>query len=170
MALIGLRLIAIYLIAQGISNIPSVYMLLSSYNQQMDNATTLYGSVTVAIFSPMLVGVLLWFISPKISNHLTPSINDELNNNKIIDIQELQTTAIILIGVYLLASTLPYVISINYQLFTNMDKVDSANTFNLSILFNALSVNIKLLLAILLIIGSNSINSFIMKIRTSGTN
>ena len=170
MALIGLRLIAIYLIAQGITSMPNIYLLLSTYSQESSGTNIVYVSIILAILSPLLIGILLWVISPKICNYLIPENKDTSSVNRNIDIKELQITAIVLIGVYLSATTIPYAFSVNYQLFSNMVEVNGAKTCNLSILYNAISVNVKLLVAVLLIIGSTTINNIIVKIRTSGTN
>ncbi len=55
-ALIGIRIVAIYLIAIGISSIPDVYLFVTTYDPDGEYTAIIYGSVLTAIFSPAIVG------------------------------------------------------------------------------------------------------------------
>ena len=168
-ALIGIRLVSIYLIAQGISSVPDIYLFVTTYDPESAYSAVIYGSVLSAIFTPLIIGVLLWFLAPKLTRYLI-SNNDTSNTNQTSNINQLQSSVIVLIGVFLLANNIPAAIAINYQLFAQTVEINDNDTLNLAILSNAIAINLKLLLALFLVMGSNLILRLIEKIRTLGTN
>jgi len=168
-ALIGIRIVAIYLIAQGISSIPGVYLFISTYDPEGSYNTILYGSVLIAIFSPIIIGIALWFSAPKLSNYFI-STHPTSENNPELNVSQLQSAVIVLIGVYLIAVSIPALFSVYYQLINMTPEVNGSKTINISILSNAISVTIKLLFGVALILGSNFIVRGISKLRTIGIN
>ena len=167
MALIGIRIVAVYLIAQGISNTSEVLIFLSTYDPEGKVTAVVYTSVVAAIFSPLIIGVFLWFIAPKISKniireHSTTTPNETLNTNQF------QSIALILIGVYLVAINLPHSISTIYQLFTLQVVINGELTFNDSVISNAIASNLKVIFGVILMLGSEVILKVISNIRGYG--
>ena len=168
-AQVGIRLVAIYLIAIGISSIPDVYLFVSTYDPDGEYTAIIYGSVFLAIFSPGIVGILLWFIAPRLSSYVISSQSAPTDNNQL-NINQLQSAVIVLIGVYLIAVYTPSAISISYQYFSNTIEVNGVDTYRIELLPNVISANLKVIFGIALILGSNLIVRGIVKIRTMGTN
>ena len=168
-AQIGIRIVSIYLIAQGISNIPDVYLFFTTYDPEGEYTAVIYGSVFTAIFSPAIIGCLLWFVAPKLSRHLISS-QPTSENNQALNINQFQSTVIVLIGVYIISISIPAALSINYHLYAGTIEVNGDNTLNSAILANAIAANLKLLFGVSLLFGSKLIVRGITKIRTIGTN
>lgn len=166
---IGIRLIALYLVAQGISAIPDAHLFLTAYEPTGRFEIFSYGSVLTAIFSPAIVGILSWLSAPKLSKYII-STNPPSGDNQELNIAQFQTIAVTLVGIYLLASSLPYVISIHYQLYHNTIEINGESTLNLSILASAIAADLKALFGIALLLGSNQISRLISKLRNIGTN
>ena len=170
-AIIGTRLVALYLIAQGISSIPNVYLFITTYNPADPGepyALAVYATVLTAIFSPAITGFLLWLVAPRLGKYFTSSPPAPATQTDI-NLDQFQSAVIVLIGVYMLAANIPAAISVNYQLFTNTIEINGKTSFKLSILSNAISVNLHLLVGCILIAGSNFILRGINKLRNIGT-
>jgi len=165
----GIRLVAIYLIAIGISSIPDVYLFVSTYDPDGEYTAVIYGSVLAAILSPAIIGFLLWLIAPRLSGYVISS-HPTSPENTVLNVNQLQSSVVVLIGVYLIAVHTPSAISISYQFFNNTIEVNGVDTYKMSLLPNVISANLKVIFGIVLLIGSNFIVRGITKIRTMGTN
>ncbi len=169
LAQIGIRIVAIYLIAVGVSSIPDVYLFVSTYDPDGEYTTFIYASVFAAILSPAIVGLLLWFAAPKLSSYVI-SIHPTSEENTALNINQMQSTVMVLIGVYLLAIYTPSAIAMCYQFFSTTVEVNGVEAYKTSLLPSVITANLKVILGIALIIGSNQIVRGIAKIRTIGTN
>jgi len=167
-SLIGLKLIAIYLVAQGVSSLPNIYLFLSTYDASEGYTLLTYGSVIISIFSPIIVGILVWYSASKLSSYISKSTTGAIKPPSP-DLYQYQVIAITLIGLYLFASALPYAISINYQLLIYQDTVNDQAVFNRSLLANAISINLKALFGAVLIIGSRKLSALFSWLRQAGT-
>jgi len=167
-SLIGIKLIAIYLIAQGITTLPNIYLLLTTFAPTNEFALLTYGSVILSIISPIIIGILVWYSASKLSGYISNNAT-EVKVTTSSDAHQYQVIAITLIGLYLFAYTLPYAISINYQLFFHQDTVNDQPVFNKTMLVNAITINLKVLFGLVLIIGSHRLSAFVSWLRQAGT-
>ena len=168
-AQIGIRLVAIYLIAQGISAIYSAYMVFSSFNPLSEEPTYMLSALLLAVISPGAIGIVLWYLAPRLSKYFISGSPTDSKSDIQFDFGQLQSIVIVLMGVYILANNIPNAISVTYYLFTNKIEVNGVETFDTKTLISVFTVNLKLFLGIALIIGSNAITRFTTKLRTIGT-
>jgi len=163
---IGLRLLAVYLVVQSISNVPSAFAALSTIASMQDIDSFLSVSFIGALFVPLVFGVILWFIAPKLSSYLISN----KDKKETISTHQLQTSALSIIGVYLLAVTIPPAISVNYLLLQGAEAINDYNKTLSDIVINAITIDLKIVFALILVFGSNSISRAISNLRTIGTN
>ena len=95
-ALIGTRLVAIYLVAQGITSVYSAYMIASGFNAFDGTLPNAY--IITAVMSPGIIGVMLWFLAPALAKHFIPSQVTDASANQS-NYKQLQSFAIALVGV-----------------------------------------------------------------------
>lgn len=169
-AQIGIRLVAIYLIAQGLSVISNAYMVVSSYNQFSDDSMFVLLAMILAVLSPVIIGFILWLLAPKLSRYFLSEPSSTNEEKTVMDLSRIQSMVIALVGVYIVADNIPYSISTTYFLFTNTIEVNGEDTLNPTNLASALSVSLKLLLGVALIVGSKALSNTVDKLRSAGTN
>lgn len=169
-AQVGIRLVAIYLIAQGLSAIYSAYMVMSSFIQYSDEQSFIFLAMLFAVLSPGIIGILLWFIAPKLSGYFLSETNVTTETQTKHELSNIQSMVMVLIGVYIVAVNIPNAVSVTYYLFTNTVEVNGVDAFDTKTLISAISNNLKLLLGVTLIVGSNLITNLIARLRTMGTN
>ena len=163
---IGLRLLAIYLVIQSIGNIPGAYATLSTISSMQEIDIFLSVSFISTLIVPLVFGVILWFITPRLSSFLI----SEKSDKEAFSIHQLQSSALSIIGVYLLAVTIPPAISVNYLLLQGSEVINNYNKSLSDIVINAITIDLKIVFALILVIGSNSISKAISNLRTTGTN
>jgi len=167
LSLLGIRIVSIYLIAQGISNIPNMHLIVSAYAPDDNYGIVVLGSILTAILSPLIIGMVLWFIAPKICKYIIDS-NQTSETNIPLNVNQFQSTVLILIGVYIIATKLPFSISLTYQLFTDTIEINGIQSFKDQLLYNTISINMQSALGLLLLFSSNNISILLSKIRTFG--
>ena len=163
---IGLRLLTIYLVIQSIGNIPGAYATLSTISSMQEIDIFLSVSFISTLIVPLVFGVILWFITPRLSSFLI----SEKSDKEAFSIHQLQSSALSIIGVYLLAVTIPPAISVNYLLLQGSEVINNYNKSLSDIVINAITIDLKIVFALILVIGSNSISKAISNLRTTGTN
>ncbi len=111
-AVIGLRLISIYLIVTGINAIVGLSAALTVMEQELNNSIPYLQLLSVVI--PFISGVIIWLISVPISKHI---VNIPKPDTIAINDTNLVSAGTFLIGLYLVFSTIPtlYVVLIAYK-------------------------------------------------------
>ena len=168
LSLIALRVIAIYLIAQSISAIPSAYTTLTMMSSFGSGESAIGLALISTLVTPLTIGVILWIFAPRLSKHLAPS-NEISNEKNELTTKQFQTTAMLLIGVYLLAINIPQALSINYLLLQSDEFLSGFNKNKSEIILSAIVINLKIILALLLTFKTKSLVTSLNKIRTIGT-
>ena len=169
MAQVGIRLVAIYLIAIGISRIPQLHQLVTTYDPIGDYTRVLIATLVSAILSPAIIGGVLWLVAPKLSTYVITSYPTS-SKNSMLNINQFQSSVVVLIGVYLLANYIPTAVSTSYQFFYSTIEVNGKETYQMIFLPRVMADNLKVVFGIILIIGSKLIVRGITKIRTMGSN
>jgi len=129
-AIIGLRIVSIYLIVIGINAIAGMSAFLTVMEPGLKESYSSLQLLSVAI--PFLTGVILWLISVPISKYVANHASSDL-----ISINEINLVAAgtFLIGLYLVFSTIPtlYAVLLQYrELEYAMDKTQVVNAIRLS--------------------------------------
>lgn len=169
LAQIGVRLVALYLIAQGITSLPNLYFYFPGMQHAESFSSFIYAVAFISILSPVVIGVLLWVIAPLVSNSLTsPFQGAELNNT--FNDNQLQTSAIFLIGIYLLTISIPDLVAAIYQ-YSKLAELESLrDSAKTSIQASLLTATIELVLGVLLVVGANAITRWVSRLRNLGLN
>lgn len=103
LSLIGIRLIAIYLIASGIIQLTYLPLIFSDTNQDY-----LMQSVYVlAIISPFMVGIIMYAFSRPFSKLVSGSPVSAQNAQNLSNIEQLQGVAFAITGLLIIAIRLP---------------------------------------------------------------
>ena len=167
-SLIGIKLIAIYLIAQGITTIPNIYLFINTFAPTDEYNLYTYASVIVSITTPIIVGIFVWFSAPRLSGYISSSI-PTVEAATPPGAHQYQAIGIMLIGLYLFANTLPHAISIIYQLLFHQNIVNDQPVIDKQMLINAITINLKVLIGLVLILGSRKLSALFTWLRHAGT-
>jgi hypothetical protein len=107
---IGIRLLAVYMIATGIMIIPSLVEV--AFQEARGVTVTADRSFyLVAIFSPFVFGLVLWFLAPYAAKWMVFEDKDAIASGPI-DTAALQRAAFSVLGVYLVVMNFPVVVEV----------------------------------------------------------
>jgi len=166
LSLIGIRLVSIFLIAQLLTNIPFIYLTLSTYASMQSEEPIVSISFIASLGVPFVFAIILWVLAPKFSVYLT---NINIAEKASLNASNFQSPVLALIGVYLLVANIPQAITINYLLLQSKEEIAAFNQ-SLNVLYqNAFALNLKLLFGLILLLGSKSLVKLLHKLRTIGT-
>lgn len=143
------RAIAIYLMAQGIMQIPSIVTVFSYAEQE---ASKILIFLVLAVLFPLITGIVLWGVSGKLSRFIVGNATDEVGSSTI-DSAHIQAVAISTIGLIVVLLTLPQLVSQGIQLFGNSNIVDGERIFNLNTISYFVATTVKVFFALSLVIG-----------------
>jgi len=166
LSLIGIRLVSIYLIAQVFTNIPLVYLTLSTYASIQAEEPIVSVSFISTLGLPFVIGIMLWLAAPKLSKYL---INLNTDESTSLNASNFQSPVLALIGVYLLVENIPSALTINYLLLQTEEEIIRFNQSIEVLSKSAIAVNLKLIFGLILLFGSKSVAKIIHKFRTIGT-
>jgi hypothetical protein len=109
LATLGLRLMAVYLIAAGITDLPiylgAVYDAVAPHSSLSAN----WGFYLMGVLSPFVIGAALWFLAPSIGKRVMGKAGDTTVSGSV-DASNLQTAAFSVLGVYFVIQSLPILI------------------------------------------------------------
>ena len=101
LATIGLRLISVYLIINSLIAAGGIGLLLTMMESGSDNADALVLAQAISIALPTIVGILLWWLTPKIGKLISKGVSAETptaNDGALV------SAGTFLIGLYLFIS------------------------------------------------------------------
>ena len=105
----GLRLLAVYLIATGLIDIP-VYLGFI-YDEVLPNssASANWNFYLAGFLSPFVVGAILWFLAPHIAKWAVGK-TENIAVSERVDVMSLQTAAFSVLGIFIVIQNLPTLI------------------------------------------------------------
>jgi len=162
LALIGIRIVSLYLIASSLTNAISV---LGGFAASGFDSINLEAGLYIAIVvSPIIIGILLWALSAQLARFVTAQNTVDIPYTSTGHIEE----GSFLIGVYLIATHIPNLsISIfNYKKVSNIGGGWEVATAEYAIWENAIFI----IMGCLLVTGSRMIKIAFNKLRTFGQN
>lgn len=114
---IAVRVVAIYVIAQGIMYLPSIHsvMLYGSNRTGVDESA--FSLIIAAIFGPMIVGLVLWAAAPTISKWIVVGAEEDAAEQAPFTLRQLQAVVISTAGLVIVFLSLPGFISLLFQAF-----------------------------------------------------
>ncbi|HEX5313978.1 MAG TPA: hypothetical protein VFX38_03595 [Gammaproteobacteria bacterium] len=167
LALIGVRLLAIWLIVLGISALPDIQLTwqaaIASHHPSQAWITFGYAMVMLAIVVPLILGVCLWALGPWLARRITPAEEDAPPDATA---PVLVQGAIAIAGLVLAVTTLPGLI---FAIVTVVREAaqplgireQTWTTFGYRM--------ILILLALGLVVGARRLRDWIFRLRTMGT-
>lgn len=104
-SILAIRIIAIYIIVQGILVLPAITQIFSSISSRTFSVFERFflGS---SILAPLLIGIVCLFFSRKIGSWLSPGKSSDEAANKV-DLNELQSVAFSILGILAIVNSLP---------------------------------------------------------------
>jgi len=165
-AKIAIKLVAVYLMAQGIMQVPSIVTLFQFSTTPMDENVQVVFVLVSAIFMPLIAGIVLWVISNWLSRRIVAGVpQDESANNSLPDIQ---AVAISTVGLIVVVLSLPQLISLAVQLFGHTSILNDEKIFSTAILSSFVASCVKVVLGLALVLGASGWVRLLYKIRGLG--
>lgn len=169
LALIGIRLLTIYLVLRLISLLPS-WLMTSSMIVNQSHFSYPFTFKFLAFFLPLfslLIPILLWVLSAKCALFLireqTPTNDTSTKENR----DDLQAILFRVIGIFVLIITIPELITWIYIYYSIYLK--SMNFFGSSpAASNLIQILLKILLSIILLFTAKGLSEFFYKLRYMG--
>lgn len=156
LALIGLRVVAVYLAVLGLGGIASLGNLLLS-----NPMTTPYGSVflgALAMLTPAAIAVLLWAFAPRLAVMATRECSEQ-NVEGRLTVHDLTSCGLIVVGAFLFASACPRLVA--QLLILGSEEYNMAASW-------IVSEGLTCVLAIALMVGAKPIAHAALKLRGAG--
>lgn len=161
LSLLGVRLIAVYLIVQGLTVLPQFWTMTRFANHAHQNPAV-FAIGAVMTLAPMVVGVLLWSVAPWLGNWIAPSSPAE---PLTATAGELVQGGIGVVGLTIATTAIPGIIeNIGWA-------VSSAQDGNLVLLQYCLGIGRGVALVILgicLVAGAKRLKTWIFHLREMG--
>lgn len=155
------KILSIFLIIQGISAIANV---LTYYCTSPNIENKYAGNIFFPFIFYILLGILLWIFSNKLSAIMTKKENSyDSNENSKISSNDIQRISFSVLGLFFLVNSIPPIISG----LTNFYSVPQFNS-SIRLLPNVAGSVIQFVLGLLIFIGSQGLVNFLKAIRTAG--
>lgn len=159
---IALKILAIYFIIQGINAIATVvtYRAISTTSKITYAVNT---SLPLVFF--IVLGIILWIFSNKFSGIIVRDEGQlEITNDSIINATELQTVLFSVIGLVLIGSSLPQIITMLMSMYQVIDIPDGP----IRVLPYLTGEITKLILGLVIFLGSQKLVVILKSIRNVG--
>lgn len=175
-ALIGVRLLAIYLFLQILSSLPGWVMALSMLFRHSVDSSFSHSFVFqfMGIVLPLLivcVPILMWVFSAAIAGIIIKAPETNASDNKIqsADLVHIQSILFCAIGVFIFATTMPECIAWLYSFFRDyILSIQYAHSTWASVPVFILIV-LKIIMSLVLIFSAKNLSIFISKLRYAGS-
>lgn len=105
---IGIRLVAVYLMATGMMAIPAWAELVFQHPQS-DTTNLSRGLYLSGVLAPFAFGVIIWFLGPLVAKWMLPADQTEGTS---FDVDTLQRAAFAVLGVYLVVMNFPVLVGL----------------------------------------------------------
>ena len=168
LATIAIKVVAIYLISQGIVQVPGVVAVLQYQSLPVDSTDEMLAIYLAAILSPLLFGWILWFLAPTLSRVIVKKT--DCSQDIELTTGHIQSISIATVGFILVIMSIPPLIGTSTQLFGSMDIVNDERVFNINLLSYVLAALTKIILGLGLILGATGWARLLNKIRGLGLN
>lgn len=165
---IALRLLAVYLIARGISVLPDVYAIPIQFGDKSSLGFNPYFLFIIPICALLIAGIVLWAMAPLISDWMvgTSVVSTQMS---LANVEEIQRVAIGTAGLIIAIIAIPQVVSWLIRTVEDLYLLKTQQiifgSHNWAYLVAAL---LQLLLGLLLIFGTRSLARLLRRAREFG--
>jgi len=129
---IAIKVIAVYLMARGISETPGIATFYQFSTSTINENNQFFLVMVGAIITPLIVGIVLWLLSNKIARAI---VHDDVSNIEDFSstAAQVQVVAIATIGLILLVLTLPRFVGLSIQLLEDINNIGGRGEFSINI-------------------------------------
>lgn len=179
LAFILLRTLSIYIFIQAIMNLSHIinYSIISNlgtfknagYETNISVLSLLLTSIAPFLIL-LIIAIILWIFTSQITKYLLPEDLNNDENEKKINLEELQYIAFSIIGVLILSSALPQL----FNLVPNIIKMNDigsslvTSSYKTEVIFAIIEKAVRVLIGLFLIFGSKGLVGLLKKIRGLG--
>jgi hypothetical protein len=174
-ALIGVKLLAIYIALQAINNLPNGVIMLPMMfaHPASDNISAPFLLKLVAgffVFFPLLASILLWILSGKMAQFITnsPEKISEKNEMQNIDIQAIQAMALCVIGVFVLVTAVPELVAWIYAFIYSFIKTSEFSPSRWPSTTKLIATLLQIIFGLALIFTAKNLSALLYKLRYAG--
>lgn len=164
-AFLACRIIGVYILTKWLGALCSSVVSLSYLPP--DTSTILNGVVSMAF--PVVIGVLVWIFSDKLSGFMVKSKEgqDAEMMSVTFDLETVQIMALAITGVILIVNAVPSLIS-TLTVYAVSPGPNVNQVWLGQILSRLVDSSVRIILGLWLVLGSKGLVNYIKKIRTAG--
>ena len=167
LAKISIRIVAIYLVAQGVlqsTSISSVFLNSLSADVTLAKISLLY---IVMILFPLLFGLALWLVADKLAALIVGKAGGEALSVPVKS-HQLQSVALGTVGLVMMFTALPSFLQQLIYIYSNTNVIDDVRAFNPGMLAQLVGTSLNLLSGLLLVLGARFWSSLLHKVKGFG--
>jgi hypothetical protein len=160
---IALRVLAVFFIFEGIGNLPMLARSISSYGSSVNVEWFPFWESAVLV-APILLGIVVWVLAGTITAWMIDH-NDTGESTRPIDASTLQAIALVTLGIFFIIQCIPNIAGALYVALAA-----PANQPQTPLLHNGylLEEALKLILAIVLVLGARFFTKLFRRLREFG--
>jgi len=163
---IAVKVVAIYLIAQGLMQVPNVAAAVQFSEAQINWNSQILPVLVVAAITPLVFGIVLWIASNKLSDVILRGVDStEISS---VSSNEIQAILISTIGLLILVLAIPQLTSLCIQLVATTKPVDSGSGLNVFLLSYLVAEIVKIIFGLSLILRVSGWMKMLRKLRGLG--
>lgn len=172
-ATIACKVLSIYSVIKGMERISYMIsiMLQPSLSQGFDNgmiSQMIYISIIPSV-TLIIIGILLWAMSSRISEIMVNNINGSIVNRSEINILELQSAAFSVVGLLILVNLISEISSLIPQIAElSGEYIPTGTTYRLKVKVSMIEAGVKLILGLLLLFKSSGLVGVVKNLRKAG--
>lgn len=166
LATVAVKILAIYLITQGIMEVTKTVTLYSAAQSSIEIDKSIVVFFTSAIFIPLLAGVALWFASGTLSKLILKNTPD--SESPSMPFSDVHAAVISTIGLFVVVDTVPQLARATVQLFGEMDIVNNKEVYNSGLLAMFSAICVQIALGVSLMLGASGWVNLLYKFRGLG--
>jgi len=167
LSLILVRVLAIFIIATSIAEIPGIYILIKNFSYSASDEEPSQVLLLIISSIPIFAGIVIWFLSPFLANLICKKdITQE--TEQTINIKGIQSAVISVSGLLIIAVYLPDLIGMLINAYHFSGTSSQEKVFNDNVISYYIGVSIKIIFGIILLLGSNYFVKFINFVREFG--
>lgn len=163
------RIMAIYFFVIGLNYIPNLIVNLVYYSKSIENlGYTIFLSLSMSV--PMLISsIFLWMFDDSIAKN---TVKESVENQDMqpIDYKNIAIVAFVILGMFILINSIPAFVTTFIQYKQTVSQGINQGNGSINIYARMIGDAVKILLSILLILGSRGIANVISAFRNLGMN
>ena len=159
------RLIAISLGIKFITFLPSIYLVLTTYEAQ--NGVSMLCQVVISDVFHLIMAILFWVLAEPIARMIVGK-DSELSGTLDINIPKLQAGAFSVVGVFTLCNAIPGLVKAVSNMIMLESIISVVNKASMDFKAQAISYGVQILIGVLLLFGSKGIVNIIKMSRDFG--